>query len=733
MIRRPRIPRHPRLRPSRPGRPVAALLAGLCFLALGARPALALDPSLDLQQYNSRIWNRQNGLPVGSITAVVQDKDGYIWLGSSAGLVRFDAVEFKLHDLHSVASLSSSIVTSLAPARAGGVWAGLENNAFGFYDGRAFSFYGERHPEAKDLNIRALVEGKDGSRWLAAEGKIGRMDPAGRWETIPAADPSTNQPLNFSCIQEGGRGRIWLGTYGQGVYLWQDGALTRIADPELDKMIVLCFAEDSGGMLWIGGREGLRCYDVNQRRLEAPVFGMEVRALLIDRHDVLWVGTSGHGLIRRRQGNYDSLPNLRGGIEGDYVQALAEDHEGSLWVGTRGGIAQLSDVKFPIQPATPDPAAKTAIGVSASKNGVWIAGAGGGASLFNPETKAYWTLPGLPQAPAKRVFEATNGDIYVVLGTHDLAVFSGGKVAAVHTAPQMVVGMAEDARGVVVSVGGELYRAGPDHLRPYEFKGPDQPRFDWIYNLAPGRDGALWVATANGIFRVVDGAFRHWASAEGLSDLRVMWICEDPDGVVWAGLPSGLARLKDDRVRLIRRKDGLFDDNVYAAVPDDLGNLWIDSGRGISRATRRELNDFADGKIPRVRCAVFDGLESVKVVDKAGQERVGCKTSDGRVWFPGPRGVVMIDPAHVPLNRVPPPVHISRVLANHREIDLARAVVPPGEGRNGLEFHFDALSFVASQKTRFRYRLAGHDRDWIEAEDRRMAFYTSLPPGRYTF
>jgi signal transduction histidine kinase len=212
-----------------------------------------------------------------------------------------------------------------------------------------------------------------------------------------------------------------------------------------------------------------------------------------------------------------------------------------------------------------------------------------------------------------------------------------------------------------------------------------------------------------------------------------MGICEDAEGVVWAGLLSGVARLKDDRIRLISRKDGLFDDNIYAIVPDDLGNLWIDSGRGIFRVSRRDMNDFADGQIPQVKCAVFDGLESVKVVDKINQERVGCKTSDGRIWFPGPRGVVMIDPANIRSNQTPPPVHISRLRANRRDIDLAQAVVPPGEGKNGLEFHYDALSFIAPQKTKFRYQLVGHDRDWVEAEGRRMAFYTRLPPGRYTF
>ena len=210
------------------------------------------------------------------------------------------------------------------------------------------------------------------------------------------------------------------------------------------------------------------------------------------------------------------------------------------------------------------------------------------------------------------------------------------------------------------------------------------------------------------------------------------WTCQDHDGVVWAATLSGIARLKDNQIRLINRKDGLFDDNINAIVPDDLGNLWVDSGRGIYRVTRRDMNDFADGKTDHVDCVVFDGSESVKVADKSEQERVGCKSTDGRIWFPGPLGVVMIDPAHILTNQIAPPVHIERVLANGREFDRSKgAVVSPGQGE--LEFHYNALSFIAPQKVQFRYRLKGYDKDWVDAGSRRIAFYTNLKPGHYVF
>jgi signal transduction histidine kinase len=292
--------------------------------------------------------------------------------------------------------------------------------------------------------------------------------------------------------------------------------------------------------------------------------------------------------------------------------------------------------------------------------------------------------------------------------------------------------MVEDAKGVIVSVGGALYRANKDSLTPYTFAGAP-PDFTWILNLAPGKDGAFWVASERGIFRVKDGTFQHWSVAEGLPEPSVWTIMEDRDGTVWASGLTSMIRLKDNQIRVIGRKDGLFDGNIYAIVPDDLGNFWIDSGRGIYRVSRQAMNDFADGRIGRVESLAFDGPDSVTTVDKTkSQERVGCKSLDGRIWFPSAKGVVIIDPAHIPTNRVPPSVDLDRVLANGVAVDrTSPAIVPPGKGE--LEVHFTALSFAAPQRVKIRYQLEGYDKDWIETENRREAFYTNLRPGHYLF
>ena len=710
-----------------------ALAAGASLLSLWLPVrAWALNPVQDVLQYNCRTWSRQNGLPVNGINAITQTQDGYLWLGTAAGLVRFDGDEFKRFDLAGARQLRKSVVTCLAGDRDGGLWVGLEHSSFGFHDGRSFSFRGKEAWGKLDMNVRSIMQTKEGTLWLAAERQVSRLTRSGDYQEVfgSSAEAAINM-LNILCGFQDSRNRVWFGTDRKGVYYWQEGRISKLPDASLDSAIVFSLAEDKNGQIWVGTQKGLRCYDSTFQRKDIPPLKEEILALLVDRQGVLWIGTTGHGLARYRDGAYTFFSKTDG-LADDHVRALSEDEEGSLWIGTRDGLSQLTDVKFPTQAAAEDASVKDALAVCASrKGGLWV-GSSAGATYFDGKPRTYSTEAGLPNPYVKRVFEASNGDLYLVSGEKDLVVLSGNKVVATHSATNMVVGLAEDAKGVVVSVGDALYRAGTNSFAPYEFNHGEAPPLYWILNLCRGRDGAIWVASVNGICRVKDGAFRQWTVEQGLPDPRVDWICEDGDGVVWAATMTGIARLKDNQIRCISRDNGLFDNDIYEIVPDKLGNLWVDSGRGIFRVSRQSLNDFADGKTDRVECVPYDGVDSVKPCDKTVQEHSACVTADGRIWFPSSKGVIMIDPANVPANRAVPAVHIDRLRANGIEFDCKqRVVVQPGKGE--LEFHFTAPSFIAPQKMRFRCRLDGYDKDWAEIGDRRLALYTNLKPGRYTF
>jgi signal transduction histidine kinase len=336
------------------------------------------------------------------------------------------------------------------------------------------------------------------------------------------------------------------------------------------------------------------------------------------------------------------------------------------------------------------------------------------------------TNSGLAIPFVKRTLEAKNGDVFVISGQNQIEVLSEDRVVARHATTNMPVALVEDSKGVVASVGWELFRVSRDGLVPYEFTNGRKPEFWWVINLAPGRDDSIWVACVNGICHIKNGTFKQWTQSDGLADSLARWVCEEPDGTVWVGLATGIARLRNGKIHNLLRKDGLLDPNINAIVPDEHGNLWVYTLRGLFLLNKQNVDDFFRGKTDHVECRSYEGPEGY------GQEESACRTLDGRIWFPSSKGVIMVDPTNIPINCVMPSVHVHGVHASGTELDRSKPIILE-PGHKELEFSYTALSFISPEKMRFRYQLDGLDHDWIEAGERRLAYYANLPPGRYTF
>ena len=700
------------------------------MFALAIPHGFALDPARNVYQYNCRSWVRQNGLPANGVYAITQTGDGYLWLGTARGLVRFDGNEFKLFDMSQTPGIRSTIVTSIANSGRGGLWFGMERGSFGYFDGRNFTLFGRDEWGGRSLLVQSVLETPAGDVWIAAERLAARLSNTNDFQLV--LTDIGNQRCDITAMCQDSRGRVWLGTSQRGVFYWQHGVLTKFPDPRLEEFNVRSLVEDRKGQIWIGTEWGLFRYDSNFVRQPFPRPWYETKALLADREGVVWAGTSGGGLCRIL--NDTNLLQLRkvDGLADDFVCALIEDQEGSLWVGTRNGLSQVSDVKIPTYGKREGFTADLNVGVFPSpRGGLWVA-TGEGFTYFDGSVHAYTASIGLRNAYVMQVLEARNGDVYLVNGAKDVEVVSGGRVVARYPQLTWPSAMAEDDQSVVVAVSGELFRVGTDFCLRYEFKDGRAPPIHWVDAMTTARDGTLWLAADVGICHLSEGTFRLWSQAQGLPNSKVLWVCEDNDGIIWAGLETGLARLKDGKIRVITRENGLFDNINRTIIPDDYGRLWVDSSRGFYSVSRRSLNDFADGKADRVTCVGYDGLDAIKSSEKYQQQRSGCKTVDGRIWFPTAEGIVMIDPTNLNANAVPPNVHLHEVIANGRQLDrVGDARVPPGEGN--LEFHYSGLSYVAPLKIQYRYRLEGYEKQWVDAGTRRAAFYTNLKPGRYAF
>ena len=697
-------------------------LLGLGIL-LSAAQSFALDPSKTVFQYNIQTWNRQNGLPFNRISSIVQTPDGYLWMGTQNGLVRFDGIDFIHTPIPNLRGWGSMSVNTLKPSPRGGFWFGLDEGSFGYFDGtNQFQHY-TADWIIPQMYVHGVVEDPDGSIWVGSRVGIGGFIGGKTNQSF-----STSEVGEVRAMLKDPNHRVWFGTDAKGLFYWEGGKLNKFTNTDLTGSI-RSLSMDRDGNLWIGTSYGLRCYDRNFQRHDPLEITTEIQALLSDSHGAMWMGTSGDGVIRYYKGETSFIRKTNGLAE-NYVSSLFEDHEGSLWVGTRDGLSQISELKFPVASVREGSLDQPVHGVCASTNGgVWCATSAG---VYNYKDKSvyYLTAPTNFNPYVKRAFEARNGFVYVLDGSREVLIFSNNICIARFSNGEWPTAAAEDGHGVVVALGPKLFRISPSGMTPFVYSEPVAPDFYWVRNLAGGRDGSLLVASANGFYRISDKKIERWTATNGLADSDINCITEDDEGIIWLGQVSGLTRIKGDKVTIIHHE--ATDTMINSIVPDDLGNLWLACNSGVLRLNRRSLNDFADGTSSKLNYRLYDGVDALRTIDLTEVEAVGCKTSDGKIWLPSPLGVVEIDPAHIPINPIPPPVYIDKIVLNGVPQSGASGVsARPGGGE--LTLQYTALSFIASGKIHFRYKLTGFDSDWIDAGNQRSALYGNLKPGKYNF
>src|SRR5579862_6504796 len=707
------------------------LLLGFALLFIGdASQALALDPNRSIYQYNCRTWHRANGLPANAVTSIAQSKNGRLWLGTSQGLVFFDGVGFRIFTLSEEEAIGSKVITSLASRPDGGLCLGLDRGGLAIFDGKQFC------PLKQDqwnlpvpTTIRTVQLLKDGTMLVGGCGFAGRLMDTNTFQSLI---PTNNADVFSVC--EDAKGRIWMGTADDGLFYLEHGKMKQFPDPTLQHLIISSIVVDPAGNIWLGTVNGLRCYGANFRSKPVNIIPSQPRALLLDRHGVLWIGTAASGLYRYFNGQFTSLTR-EDGLASDRILSLAESDDGSLWVGTEDGLSQLSDVKFPILSSREGLVDDDCLAVAASpQGGIW-AGTANGLSYFRDghfENFSQDGLNGLGSRWVKRLFAARNGDLYYIDASKNLGLFRGDHVVFNWTNSVWPRAVAEDSHGILVAIVGDLMRIENDKMVPVRLADGSNVSLRWISDVLVARDDSIWVAATEGIFQIKDGVIHNWRHENGVYQSTFYFLSEDDNGNIWAAQNTGIARFKNGGLQQITQKQGLHEDFVYAMVPDKQGNFWMDSSRGIFRVSQSQLNAVADGTAKQVQCSVYDGENAVKSNDKGAQEYSGCRSLDGRIWFPSSKGIIMIDPAHVPSDSQPPVVSIERVRINGREYPPdQKPVLQPGPGN--LEFDYSALDYQAPQKIQYRYQLAGYDSDWVNAGSRHEAFYTNLKPGRYRF
>jgi signal transduction histidine kinase/ligand-binding sensor domain-containing protein len=740
---------------------VVALVVMLAVTLLAWPPrALGLDPTVGLGQYQHAAWAAREGL-IGSVRAIVQTPDGYLWLGTEFGLVRFDGIRFLRSALPPDQKLPSPRILSLLAARDGTLWIGTYSGLASWRDGRL-----TRYPEIT-VAVSSLLEDYQGTIWIGARERVcairrGRFDCRDDLKNVAPSTYGYLQGGVFS-LHEDTQHRLWAGAES-GLWQWQPGPPRRVlAQPvgafqavvqgDQPTALTIIASSPQGRQLWEVADDKGEMYTVPG--LTRP---FTPNRLLRDSKGALWIGTLDQGLLYVNHGETTWFAQSDG-LSSDFVLAFFEDREGNIWIGTTNGLDRFRKSVVSTISASQGLSTPAWSLTSARDGSIWI-GTDDGVNRWKDGQLTIYRSSHLPRAGGHTTTYATAREI------SDPAL------------PDNVIGpLTEDARGRiwVTTRGGAAWfengrftRAGrltggastaiaadtregvwitdPDRGLVHLVDGRSVESVSWPWSKAEHDrrvsailpdpvKGGLWLGFLyGGIAYFNNGKLAtSLSSKDGLGADLVWSLLLDRGGALWAATDGGLSRVKDGRVATLTTKNGLPCDVVRMVLEDDASSLWLYTACGLVRVEHSELDAWVSNSKRTVETTVFDssdGVRSSAVVGRYGPR--ATKSLDGKLWFAHGDGVSVVDPRHLAFNKIPPPVRIEMVTADRQTFETPEHLSLPPLVRD-LSIDYAALSFVAPEKNRFRVKLEAWDGDWRDVGNRQQAFYNNLPPGDYRF
>jgi signal transduction histidine kinase/ligand-binding sensor domain-containing protein len=724
----------------------------LACLLLWCPCALALDPALDVSQYAHTAWKIRDGFAKGSILSIAQTPDGYLWVGTAFGLSRFDGVRNVPWQPPPGEHLPSSTITRLVAARDGTLWVGTTNGLASWKNGEL-----TRYGELAGLGIRALVEDHEGSMWVGTNGP-----PDGKLCEIRNGSVRCHPEMGGVTrgvfgLYEDDKGNLWVGLE-MGVWRWRPGPPEFYAVPGLPSGRMQSMVDSDDGALLIATTDAIVRLAHGQaevvHRYATAKPGFRFLRMLRDHDGGLWVAPASRGIVHIHQGRTDVFSELDG-LSGDDIYDLFEDREGDIWVASVNGLDRFRELPVVTYSRNQGLSDIPWGAVLAARDGsVWFGTLDGLNRLNQGQVTVYRQHgasagvreivgSGLPDEGLGSLLQDSRGRIWVSTLT-GIGHLENDRFIPTAAPGGLVDSVTEDTSGNLWIANRDLglFRLSPrnEFLQiPWAAFG----RKDSAFVLAPDPlHGGLWLGFSRGGVSWFhdDHVQLSYSGGDGLGEGRVYQLRFDGEGALWIATEGGLGRLKNGRIATLTSNSGLPCDAVQWTMEDDAQSVWLMMPCGLLRVARSELEaraSAADNAARTIHATVFDSSDGLRGLAVVGDytPRVG-KSEDGKLWFSVPDGISVVDPHHLPFNKLPPPVHIEKVTADRE----AYEPTSPAGGSlrlpaliRDLQIDYTALSLVAPEKVRFRYKLEGWDRDWQDAGTRRQAFYTHLSPRKYHF
>ncbi|MGD0201606.1 MAG: two-component regulator propeller domain-containing protein, partial [Bryobacteraceae bacterium] len=693
-----------------------------------------LDPGLAITQYGHDLWTSNDGLPQDSVRGITRTPDGYLWIATMGGLARFDGVSFTVFNAANSPGLPVDRIGSLAASPDGTLWIGTVGFGLVRYRDGKFSVVSGPADLPSQI-VRSLMVDSANTLWIGTERGVTRYREGKFLPVFTPAGPESN----VKCVLEYPAGTVWIGTTGGLRRI--EGAKIATYTPRdgLGSTGVWALAAGPDGALWIGtipgGLSVLRHGRFHTYTTRDGLTHNSVISLRVDRDANVWIGTDGGGLNRYAGGRFTSY-QTRDGLSNQVIRCIVEDSEGSLWVGTAGGgINRLKDTRLTVRTMREDLPSDMVHSISQDAQGnIWM-GTGNGLVRITAGLLTHFTARnGLASDLIWPVVRDLQGNLWAGSEAGMLHFFRGGDLRnpaarRLWRLPRPIRTIYAQRDGSVwVSTTAELFRFRNGQKQEFAVASP------WITSAIERSDGTFWVGGEGGLQRFQNGHFLPpIGKAQGLAGSYVVDLHEDREQNLWVlSANCGLTRISGGKLIAFTSAHGLPDQDIYKLLEDDSRNFWITSRRGLLRIQRTELDDVAQGRKKTLKVELFGTADGIQGAGDFswGYSPAAWKMRSGELWFASFGGVLIANPARMKTNLLPPPVYIERVTTQ------AGVAVPNG-GRlragTKLELHYTALSYLAPERVRFRFRLDGLDHDWVDAGRRRVAYYTNLPPGSYQF
>jgi ligand-binding sensor domain-containing protein/signal transduction histidine kinase len=691
-------------------------------------------------QYRFDSFTTDNGLPQNGVRSIAQTPDGYLWFTTFDGLVRFDGVKFTVFDKNNTKGIAGNRFSTLHAEPDGTLFAGTEESGLTVYQNGNFKTLTTAdglpsnviYPFRRDTKGEFFVVTAAGNCYI----RDGKIIPAGQIEV-----PNNN----FSFLSP--KGDLWF---------YKDNSIHQITPDKLTVNYAIKIDhpsemlsgikpfEDSKDNLWFGDLSGIYILKNGAFSKLTEKDGVPPKTLLTpfveDEDGGIWFSsgwgsTRELGLVRYFQGEFSNW-GTDAGLSNLQIKEIFKDREGSIWVSTDKGLNHLRKQFITSYPTDSELPRKEVYPLLQAKNGDIYIGTTEGLSVYrNGKFSALDLRNKLgDKISVTALFEDEKQRLWIG-AVGDLHVLENGKLRQFQELFQKTVWAIKNDRAGNIWVASEkgLFKFRDDQVIAKYTTAEGLPSDD-VKVIHEDRSGTLWFGTYGGLVKFDGVKFTLFTTENGLAGNRVRSIYEDEKDVLWIGTyDSGLSRLVDGKFVNYTVENGLFNNGVFQILEDRKNNFWISCNKGIYRVNRRELEDFADGKISKVNSIAYgktDGMRNTEA--NGGRQPAGLKTADGRLWFPTQDGVSVVNPAEVPFNPNPPPVKIENVLIDRTATDFQDGIRLQAN-ENNLEIRYTGISFIKPEQVKFRYRIEGLGENWTDVRNIREVYFPSLPAGEYTF